>query len=102
MQMRESRLDSSGVCADCRKADRRTPLPLLHGAYVVIWISGTHIVGGGVFNHAKPTSYIHGGTPTVVASFFNEKPHLARQEAREWYERELPSVSRAFPILTFF
>lgn len=95
VQTRESKLDAKGECAECQKS--RT----IHTAYVVIWISGVHIVGGGVYNFCEPSS-LSGGRPLVVHESHAPNLHAARKLAREWYERELPSVSRAYPVLTFY
>ena len=90
VQTRESALDSDGFCADCRKEE----------AHVVIWIAGTTVTGGGVFNSPSPEwSPINGGTPVCVQSIRRAN---ARTLAKSWYRLHLPSIERAYPVITLW
>lgn len=126
VQTKESRLDSSGVCEECRRSSTPPPtsavsqtgndkaIEILAGvlhrrstpppstSYVVIWIAGVYIVKAGVYDVAVPTSLVQGGYPVTLFTATHADKHKARAMAREWYERNLPSVSRAHPVLTFY
>lgn len=79
-----------GECIDCQRERRQT-------SHVIMWVRGTHIVQAGVFPTERPSTFDAAGSRVTL---FTAKGPDARERCKAWYRTNLPSVERAYPIIT--
>lgn len=93
VQVSESEVNADGECRDCQHERQQS-------WHVVMWVRGTLIVYAGVFSSEKPGTHhldTDGAWRTVLYSARGSK---ARDLCKAWYRENLPSVERAYPLIT--